>query len=284
MMQTQTHLRLTISEGISNLNTQYFKRPEGVLAYTDYGGSGELVLMLPGMGALRSEYRYLAPILLQEGYRPVSVDLRGQGDSSVPWQTYDVPSVGNDILALLEHMDAGPAHIIATSFSPASAIWASVERPESIRSMVLINPFARDPKPNLFMKGMIWFMMNNPWRVQTWRKFYSSLFPTQKPADFEAYLDELTANLSQPGRFEAVKAFSNASRQPSEERMGQVRAHTLILMGSRDPDFTDPVAEGQHLAEKTGGELVIIDGAGHYPQTEIPERTARAVLDFLRKV
>jgi hypothetical protein len=39
------------------MQTKYFERPEGTLAYNDYGGGGELVLMLPGMGALQSEYR-----------------------------------------------------------------------------------------------------------------------------------------------------------------------------------------------------------------------------------
>jgi hypothetical protein len=37
------------------MQTQYFKRPEGTLAYSDYGGSGQSILMLPGMGALRSD-------------------------------------------------------------------------------------------------------------------------------------------------------------------------------------------------------------------------------------
>ena len=32
------------------MHTQYFERPEGTLAYSDYGGNGQLVLMLPGMG------------------------------------------------------------------------------------------------------------------------------------------------------------------------------------------------------------------------------------------
>jgi len=67
------------------VQTQYFKRDEGTLAYSDYGGTGELVLMLPGMGALRSEYRYLAPQISAAGYRAVTVDLRGHGESSVPW-------------------------------------------------------------------------------------------------------------------------------------------------------------------------------------------------------
>jgi len=66
------------------MQTHHFERPEGTLAYSDYGGNGQLVLMLPGIGALRSEYRYLAPRLSEEGYHAVTVDLRGHGESSVP--------------------------------------------------------------------------------------------------------------------------------------------------------------------------------------------------------
>ena len=57
------------------MQTLYFERPEGTLAYSVDGAGGELVLMLPGMGALRSEYRYLAPRLGEAGYRALSVDL-----------------------------------------------------------------------------------------------------------------------------------------------------------------------------------------------------------------
>lgn len=266
------------------LQTQYFTRPEGALAYTDYGGGGELVLMLPGMGSLRSEYRFLAPRLQEAGYRAVTVDLRGQGESSVPWQVYDTPAVGSDILALIDHLNAGPAHVIGNSYSPAPAIWAAVERPESVRSLVLIAAFAQEMKPNPFMKALSWFMLNNPWRARTWRMFYRTLYPTQKPPDFEHYLDDLTANLSEPGRFDAVKAFPTAPRQPWAERMTQVSAPTLVLMGTKDPDFANPVAEAQFLADQTGGRVMMIEGAGHYPQSEMPEPTAEAVLEFLRSI
>jgi alpha-beta hydrolase superfamily lysophospholipase len=121
MIQTQVAPNLRL-EDVSSSRTQYFERTEGTLAYTDYGGNGELVLMLPGMGMLRSEYRYLAPILREAGFRPVPVDLRGQGDSSVPWQSYDVPAVGTDILSLIEHLDSS-SHVIATSYSPPP-IWS----------------------------------------------------------------------------------------------------------------------------------------------------------------
>jgi pimeloyl-ACP methyl ester carboxylesterase len=281
-MAIQTPVERTVST--PELQTQFFKRPEGTLAYTDYGGTGELVLMLPGMGALRSEYRFLAPKLRDAGYRAVTMDLRGQGDSSVPWPTYDVPSVGGDILALIEHLDSGPAHVIATSFSPAPAVWASVERPDAIRSLVLIAGFFRDIKLSPVMQAAYWVMMNNPWRVQAWRMFYRTLYPTRKPADFENYLDQLTANLSQPGRFDAVKALPSAPRKPWQERLPSLSVPTLVVMGTKDPDFSDPVAEGEYTAEKTRGKLVLIEDAGHYPQTEMPEKTTPVVLDFLAQV
>jgi len=271
----------TVTQIDQTLQTQYLKRSEGTLSYTDYGGRGELVLMLPGMGSLRSEYRYLAPQLLTEGYHAVTMDLRGQGDTSVPWPTYDVPSVGSDILALIEHLDAGPAHVIGNSFSPAPAIWAAVEQPTQIRSLVLINAFARETQSDPLMKALIWFMLNNPWRVQTWRMYYRSLYPTRKPPDFDAYLDKLSANLFQPGRFEAVKAFPNALRGPWEERLPSVNVPALVMMGAKDPDFPNPAAEGEYLAQKINGQLSLVEGAGHYPQSEMPKQTAQAVIEFL---
>jgi pimeloyl-ACP methyl ester carboxylesterase len=95
------------------------ERTDGTLAFTDYGDGDPLVLMLPGMGALRSELRYLAPNLSQANYRAVTVDLRGHGETSLPWKTYDVPSVEDDILALIEHLDAGSAHLVGNSFAAA---------------------------------------------------------------------------------------------------------------------------------------------------------------------
>ncbi len=266
------------------MDTQFFERPEGKLAYDDFGGSGELVLMLPGMGALRSEYRCLAPKLVEAGYRAVAVDLRGHGESSVPWNAYDVPSVGSDILALIEHMDAGPAHLIGTSFSAGAVVWAAAERPASVRSLVLIGAFVRTAKLNPVMNALFWIMVHNPWRVRLWVTYYGSLYPTQKPPDFKDYLDRLGENMAQPGRFEAALALAYSSRQPSEERLKRLTASTLVIMGTKDPDFLDPAAEGTFIAEQTHGRLDLVAGAGHYPQTEMPERTAPLVIDFLNKI
>jgi pimeloyl-ACP methyl ester carboxylesterase len=266
------------------MNAQYMTHQEGKLAYTDYGGTGDLVLMLPGMGALRQEYRFLAPELVKAGYHAIAVDLRGQGDSSSHWQTYDVPSVGNDILALIEHFGGKPAHIIGTSFSPASIVWAAVEAPDLIKSLVLIGAFVRDPQTNPIMKLVMAVVMNSPFRTQAWRAFYPTMYPAQKPDDFNDYLTQLISNLKEKGRFDAVKAFASASRKPSETRLTKIQSPTLVLMGTADPDFPDPVGEANYIVEQTGGQLALIEEAGHYPQTEMPDKTTPVIMEFLQSI
>lgn len=265
------------------MNTRYFERPIGVLAYSDYGGSGELVLMFPGLGALRSEYRFLAPQLSEAGYRAVTVDLRGHGESSVPWDAYDVPSVGGDVLAMIEHLDAKSAHLIGTSFAGAAVVWAAAECPDQTRSLGLINPFARVANISPVMNVLFWLMMHNPWRVRMWAMYYRTLYPTRKPEDFEEYLARLRENMAGRGRMDAAAALAFSSRQPSDERLGRVKAPTLVIMGEKDPDFDDPVEEGIYIAEKAGGKLELIEGAGHYPQTEMPERTASILISFVNQ-
>jgi pimeloyl-ACP methyl ester carboxylesterase len=196
---------------------------------------------------------------------------------------YDVPSVGDDILGLIDHLNAGPAHVIGTSFAPAAAVWAAVERRASIRSLVLTCPFARQARIKPVMQAGYWLMMHNPWRVQMWGMYYRTLYPTHKPADFDDYMAQLLKNLAQPGRFDAANRLGTSSRAPSQERLNSVRVPTLVIMGSKDPDFPDPAGEAQYIAQQTGGRVAMIEGAGHYPQTEMPEKTAPLVLDFLRQ-
>ncbi len=265
------------------METQFLQRPQGSLAYSDYGGDGQLVLMLPGMGALRSEYRFLAPRLRDAGFHPVTMDLRGQGESSVPWERYDTPSVGEDILAMIERLDAGPAHVIGTSFAAAPVVWAAVEQPSRVRSLTLIGAVVRESKLSPFMAAAMWIMFNNPWRARTWVAYYNMLYPSHKPADFAEYKRQLRENLSEPGRFHAAIALGGSPRKPALDRLDRVKAPTLVMMGTKDPDFPDPPAEGRFIAEQTGGRLELIEGAGHYPQTEMPEQAAPLIIDFLKQ-
>lgn len=266
------------------MNTQHLKLNDGTLAYDDTGSSGPLVVMLPSLGDVRHEYRFMAPLLAEAGYRVVTLDMRGHGDSSANWPDYSLAAIGSDILALIDHLAAGPAIIAATSYPAGAAVWAAAEKPEAVQGLVLIGAFVRDGRASAIQKLAMKIMFNGPWRVQAWDMFYKTLYPSQKPADFADYRQKLHANLSEPGRFDAVKAMIEAPRVASAQRLERVHTPTLVLMGSKDPDFPDPVAEAKFIAEALSGEYRIIEGAGHYPHAEMPAQTFPLLRQFLAEV
>jgi pimeloyl-ACP methyl ester carboxylesterase len=266
-----------------NNETQFLKRSEGRLAYDESGGSGQLVIMVPGMGALRSEYRFLAPVLIKAGYRAVTMDLRGQGESDVNWSEYSIPKVGQDILKLIDHLNSGPAHVIGTSMSPRAIVWAAAERPDLIRSLILISPFVRDGKLSFGQKIGLAILLRGPWKVNSWISYYKSLYPTAKPHDFDDYLEALKSNLKEPDRFKAMMKLGSTPRKPSEERLNNIEKPVLVIMGTKDPDWSNPEDEASYITDKLSAELLLVEGAGHYPQTEMPKKVYPTILDFLKR-
>lgn len=79
------------------------------IAYDDTGGTGPCVVCLPGMGQLRSIYRFVVPKLAEAGFRAITMDLSGMGNSSVTWNDYSELAIASDAIALLERrLDLGP--------------------------------------------------------------------------------------------------------------------------------------------------------------------------------
>ncbi|TME14530.1 MAG: alpha/beta hydrolase, partial [Chloroflexi bacterium] len=70
-----------------NSSTVYLTRPGGRIGY-DVSGEGPLVILVPGMGDLRTAYRFLAPGLREAGYRVACTDLRGHGASDATFASY----------------------------------------------------------------------------------------------------------------------------------------------------------------------------------------------------
>jgi pimeloyl-ACP methyl ester carboxylesterase len=102
--------------------------------------------------------------------------------------------------------------------------------------------------------------------------------------DFDDYMEKLLANLRQPGRFEALKGLGFSPKTASEERIAQVQVLALVVMGTKDPDWPDPEAEAQWIVDQLSAELLLVEDAGHYPQTEMPDKVIPGILDFLAKV
>ena len=261
------------------MNTQFLTLPGGRIAFDEIG-SGPLVICAPSMGDVRAEYRFLAPILASAGYRVIRMDLRGQGESSTGWSDYSAAAVGADLLALIHHLDSGPAILIGDSMAGGAAAWAAAEDPAAVSALVLLDPFARgETTPaNRILYALLFA---RPWGPTTWTMYYASLYPTRKPDDFDAYKQSLLANLAEAGRMEALQQMLLASKSAVEKRLPGVKSPALILMGSKDPDFKNPEAEAAWLAHAFQGTYQMVPGAGHYPHAELPDETAPRILAFL---
>src|SRR5262245_58813631 len=99
------------------MRTQYLDRPGGRIAFDDTGGGGRLVVLLPGIGDARTTYRHLVPLLTGTGYRVVTMDLRGLGESSATFDDHSHAATGSDLVALLTHLDAAPAVLVGNSYA-----------------------------------------------------------------------------------------------------------------------------------------------------------------------
>src|SRR5260370_41056707 len=96
----------------ASTTTQFLKLAGGQIAYDDSGGTGPLVICVPGLGDMRQQYRFLAPRLVAAGFRVVTIDLPGHGESSVDWPEYSPSGVGADIVAMIRHLGANKAFIV----------------------------------------------------------------------------------------------------------------------------------------------------------------------------
>jgi pimeloyl-ACP methyl ester carboxylesterase len=264
------------------MDTKYLKQESGTIAYDDQG-KGPLVVCVPSLGDVRSEYRFLVPQLVSAGYRAVSMDVRGMGETSVEWKDYSVAAVGSDILALVRKQDASPAVIVGTSMAAGAAVWAAVEEPELIRGMILVGPFVRGDG-NRFLEFLFSVMLARPWGPSMWAKYYSSLYPTCKPADFAGYNAALEENLKQPGRVESLVKMLKTSKRASEERIASVRQPSLVIMGSKDPDFKRPESEAQWISEHLKTDYAMVENAGHYPHAEMPDVAGPMMLKFIQSL
>ncbi len=263
----------------SEATTAYLAREDGRIAY-DVAGEGPLVIAAPGMGDLRSVYRFMIPSLIEAGYRVAAMDLRGHGDSDATFAAYDDVAAGTDLIALARHL-GGPAILVGNSMAAGAAAWAAAEAPEQVSGVVLVGPFVRNPPIGLLPRLAFRLALLRPWGPAAWSAYYAKLYPSRPPADLPDHRARIRESLRRPGHWRAFKATTRTSHARVEARLGEVHAPTLVVMGERDPDFTDPAGEARLVADRLGGEVLMVPGAGHYPQAEYPELVAPALLDFL---
>jgi pimeloyl-ACP methyl ester carboxylesterase len=280
--------------------TEFLEIEGGRIAY-DVTGSGPLVVLSHGIGDRRQAYRFLAPKLAQAGYRVATADLRGHGESSMGWKSVTGTEaitrtdIAGDLLALIRHLGGpqNPAVIVGHSISGGAATIAAAKDPSLVSAIVEINPFTKTQKTSLgalirvrrYRRGGLRLMGTQLFRsLRLWMSYLDVAYPT-KPADYAEYMAALSAKLREPGRMAEFMKTGKSTPADAEAQLPNVTVPALIIMGTLDPDFPDPRAEGNAIvaAMRPGlGEVAMVEGGGHYPHAQSPDQVAALIIEFLK--
>ncbi|MEV8340495.1 alpha/beta fold hydrolase [Streptomyces niveus] len=256
--------------------TEYLAVDGGTIAY-EVAGSGPLIVLAHGMGDSRAAYRAVIPPLVAAGYRVAAVDLRGCGESSVDWPAWSRTAIAGDLLAVVRHLH---------SISGGAATIAAAREPSLITAVVELAPFTRkqsirlgDLRVKRLRQGMLRLLGAAMFgSVPLWRSYLDVAYPGVKPGDCSERLDRVDSLLREPGRMKALKGMGTGAQ------LGNVRRPVLIVMGTLDPDWADPHAEGSAIVDALPaglGTLKMIEGAGHCPHDQFPDEVVSLTLAFL---
>lgn len=112
------------------------------LAYTEYGEGPRLCVLVHGLLLSQRMQRPLARELARRGNRVVTVDLLGHGESDRPadmWR-YSMSTLGEQVIALLDHLGVDEAVVAGTSLGANVTLEACAHAPERVRGMVVEMP------------------------------------------------------------------------------------------------------------------------------------------------
>ena len=263
-------------------------------------GSGDAsgrdpVLLIHGVGGWAENWREVMEPIAATGRRAIAVDLPGFGESEAPRRArhFDPrePFYARFIVALLDALDVGSAHIVGNSMGGAVAYMAAVTAPERTRSLVLVAGGGLGTDIALFLRlatlpGAI-TLARIFGRPAHGREVLRTCFydPTRIPASlyqeaerygFASY-PEFVRALRSGATIRGVRA---SLRSEWTKRASRFRGPVLAIWGREDA-----VLPLHHLDDAKDvfpqAEARIIERCGHLPMVEQPEAFLAALLPFL---
>ncbi len=110
--------------------------------------------------------------------------------------------------------------------------------------------------------------------LRIWMRYLDLAYPT-KPADYADYMTALAAKLREPCRMAEFMKTGKSTPADAVAQLPNVTVPALVIMGTLDPDFAHPRAEGDAIvaALPSGlGTVSMVEGAVHYPTRSLRTR------------
>ena len=107
--------------------------------YLDFGGSGEAVVLIPGLANTAYVYADLGPRLVRQGFRVVALTRRGHGRSSQPVTGYEPDSLVEDVRVLLDTLGVRRAHLVGHSLAGVELTTFASRHPKRVGRLVYLD-------------------------------------------------------------------------------------------------------------------------------------------------
>jgi 3-oxoadipate enol-lactonase len=264
----------------------YARASDGIrLHYEVLGRAGApAVLMIQGLGADKHGWD-MQRIPLALHYRVIALDNRGAGRSDKPFGHYTLEQMADDAISVLDKVGVDSAHVVGASMGGAISQIIGVNHPERVRSLTLACTACR----------------NHQWRRELLHSWATTA--TERglgemtreaarwvigPRSFRrlvpafGWLGPLAKGRSPHAFVSQVNAILDID-DTMADRLGEVTAPTLVLVGNQD--ILTPRGDSEELAERLPNcELVVISGAAHGFMVEHASTFNRVLTDFLDRV
>ncbi len=253
------------------------------LHYEDSGEGPETIVFAHGL--LWDHRMFDAQVAaLEDRYRCIRFDFRGQGQSEVTSDGYDMDTLTCDALALIEALDCAPVHFAGLSMGGFVGMRLAIRHPDLIRSLILMETTAdTEPEENRGKYRKLnfiarWFGLR-PVAGKVMPIMFGQTFLND--ADRIEERERMKQRMIGNHRKGITRATSGViNRQGVYDQLPEIKAPTLILVGDEDTATVPEKSERMH-ARIPQSKLVIIPGAGHSSSIEQPDAVTDQINQFL---
>jgi len=251
--------------------------------------SPEAVVFVHGNPGSSEDFDELVPHI-GDFARVLAPDMPGFGKSErAAGFTYTVDGFARHLDAILAHFGVARAHLVLHDFGgPWGLAWAAAHA-DRVRSLVLINVGV--------LPGYRYHKYAHLWRTPllgelaifaTTRWLFKRSLNRDNPKPLpDAILNRMFDQWDRGTRravlslYRATSAAAVASVTQGE-LLAPHAVPALVVWGAGDPNL--PVRYADAQAQYFDADVQKIDGAGHWPMIDEPERTRALVLPFLRRL
>jgi pimeloyl-ACP methyl ester carboxylesterase/predicted glycosyltransferase len=276
----------------------YIER-DGVKVFYEVFGQGEpTVLLLPTWSIVHSRFWKLQAPYLARHHRVITFDGRGNGHSDRPAyaDAYRPEEFVADAVAVLDAAGAEQAVVVGPSRGGVTAALLAALHPDRVLGLAFVNPTVPLAPPLPGRRHSFTDRLDTTegwakWNQHYWRAHYpefARFFFEQvftEPHSTKPIEDAVGwAMETDPETLILIEAAWSRLRNDDSfrARCQRIACPTVVILGGEDA--VTATAQGQALAEVTGGSLVTVQGGGHGPHLRDPVLVNRLLRQFIDRL